>query len=166
MIQSEQIQAIIAFTLGKHYLACFVILQNIAFVVFSISIGCAYACSISVGLYIGQKQVYKIKIVLLIALLFSNSLIVILNLLLIIFRREIISSFINDNFIIENTLSSLIPFCIFLIFQVNNYLLEFFFRACGYRLLNILTPLIVYFILMLGLSLIFTKVLSLNVLGI
>ena len=44
-------------------------------------------------------------------------------------------------------------------------LLESFFRAIGYRLLNIITPIIVYFVLMIGLCLIFTQLLSLNILG-
>ena len=162
---SGQIQAIIAFSLKKYYLGAHVVLKNIEFVAFSVAIGSAIAASMAISLYIGQKQLHKIKVVLYTALVFSNCLIVFVLMFFIIFRHQMIGAFINDEYIIDITLQVFPLYCFYLILEVNNYVLEFFFRSCGFRLLNIITPIVAYFVLMLGLSLILTQVLSLNILG-
>ena len=162
---SEEIQAIFAFTLGKFCMTSFVILQNIASVLNFIICGSAIGASTCVGLFIGERKIHKIKVVLYIAIVFSNSLILLIIMFLVIFRNEILSGFINDKFILEYALTAFPAFCMFLILQTNSYLFEFFLRSCGYIMINIITQLFSYFVLMIGLSVIFTKILNLNVLG-
>ena len=164
---SQHIQSLVAFSLPKIYLESHVILQTIVSELYAIPVASAFSGLVSNGVYIGRKEVHKVKIVFYVTQVCSNTLMILIVILLIILRNEIISLFIKDHFVvIEISLNALPPLCVFLIFQSNNYNFEYMFRVCGYRLINIIVPIAGYFILMLGLSLIFTKVLTLNVLGI
>ena len=81
---SEEIQTIIAFTLGRYYLGVHVILQNIALVSFMVAIGSAISASMSIGIYIGRREFHKIRLVLYATLAFANCLIVFVVLIIVI----------------------------------------------------------------------------------
>ncbi len=75
-IWSQEIQMMIAFTLGKINLAAHVVLQTIANVFIAISFENSFTLVIIVGYYLGKKELEKIKKMLYISSTFASGIVI------------------------------------------------------------------------------------------
>jgi len=160
-----EIFALIALWCSDFDFSVFILINNVAYISYCLAVGFSTSVTLLVGEYISVNNIEAIKKIKLIAIIYGVSVMFFNSILIFIFRREIFRLFIDDEAIIELGQKCLKIICFAQILDLYQTIYQGYFRGVGKHFIASLLCFSNFYILMLGFSVLFAKVMGYGAFG-